>query len=64
MVHPTALFTMAFEQSIALGFPVCRAKLVASSDQDIQCTLLPDLGPQTVNHDPGFCPAAPPGQGS
>ena len=40
VAHPTVLLTVAVEQiAQPTAFPVCRTKLVASSDQGIQCTL-------------------------
>lgn len=49
----------------SVAFPICKAKLGASPDQGIHCTLLLDLGPQTTSYiGPGTCPAALPGQGS
>lgn len=57
---------MALEQRVQpVAFSVCRAKQVALPNQNIQCTLLPDLGPQTMSHaGPGSHPAAWPRKGS
>lgn len=46
-------------------FSVHRTKQVAFPGQGIECTLLPDLGPQTMSHTgPGPHPAPLLGQGS
>lgn len=47
VADPTVLLTVAPEQTAeAMAFPVSRAKLVALSDQGMQCTPLPDSGPK------------------
>lgn len=44
------LLTVALEQGAqSMAFPTCKEKLVALPDQGIQCTLLPDLGFQTMS---------------
>lgn len=49
--HPTTLPTVALKKRTQLvAFLSCREKLVASLDQDIQCTFLSDQSPHTTNH--------------
>lgn len=45
IAHPTALLTVALKQRTQLvPFPIYKAKLVASPNQGIQCTLFLDSG--------------------
>lgn len=59
------MYSGNWTESTAHGFPICRAKLVTSSDKGIQDTLWPDLGPQTMScTGPEFSLAALPEQES